>query len=96
LKDNFIHLINKNIIRECFYNINQLGICKLDIDNIINYSEVVKCDLERLGVCTKRYGLTRNEIIVETGIDSGKDLTAILKNLEFCGFIRAYTGHSYQ
>jgi hypothetical protein len=44
LDDNFIHLINRDTIHECFYNINQLGICTLDIDNIINYSEVVKCD----------------------------------------------------
>jgi hypothetical protein len=44
LKNNFIHLITKETIYECFHNINQLGICKLDIDNIINYSEVVKCD----------------------------------------------------
>ena len=44
LKDNFTHLINKDTIHECFNNINQLNICKLDIDKIINNSEVVKCD----------------------------------------------------
>ena len=44
LKDNFIHLINRNNIRECLSNINQLKICTLDIDNIINNSEIVKCD----------------------------------------------------
>ena len=44
LKDNFIHLINKNNIHECFSNINQLNICTLDIDNILNNSEIVKCD----------------------------------------------------
>jgi hypothetical protein len=44
LKDNFIHLINKENIYECLNNINQLRICTLDIDNIINHSEIVKCD----------------------------------------------------
>jgi len=44
LKDNFIHLINKNTIYECLNNINKLGICKLDIDNIILNSKVAKCD----------------------------------------------------
>jgi len=44
LKDNFIHLINKNNIYECLDNINKLGICTLNIDNIINNSEIVKCD----------------------------------------------------
>jgi hypothetical protein len=44
LKDNFIHLINKDTIYECLHNINQLGIFKLDIENIINHAKVVKCD----------------------------------------------------
>jgi hypothetical protein len=47
LKDKFIHLINKDTIYECFHNINQLGICILDIENIINHSEVVKCDVTK-------------------------------------------------
>jgi len=44
LKDNFIHLINKDTIYECFSNINKLGICTLDINNIIHNSKVAKCD----------------------------------------------------
>jgi hypothetical protein len=44
LKDNFIHLINRNNIHECLNNINQLNICKLDINSIVNNSEIVKCD----------------------------------------------------
>jgi len=44
LKDNFIHLINNNTIRECLNNINQLDICTLDIDKIINNSKIYKCD----------------------------------------------------
>ena len=47
LKDNFIHLINKNNIRECLENINQLNICKLDIDAIISNSLVVICDVAK-------------------------------------------------
>ncbi len=47
LKDNFIDLINKNNIHNCFNNINNLGICKLDIDNIINDSFICKCDVTK-------------------------------------------------
>lgn len=39
---------------------------------------------------TKRVGLTRNEVIRATGIGSGSGLTTMLRNLEACGFIRAY------
>lgn len=39
---------------------------------------------------TRRAGLTRNEIIAATGIASGNALTTMLRNLEACGFIRAY------
>jgi hypothetical protein len=38
----------------------------------------------------KNKGLTRSEIINFTNINSGKELTAILKNLEYCRFIRSY------
>ena len=51
LKDNFIHLINKDNIYECLNNINQLDICRLDIDNIINHSKIVKCDPVKDIVC---------------------------------------------
>ena len=47
LKDKFIELINKDNIKECISNINQLNICQLDVDDIINNSEVVKCDITK-------------------------------------------------
>lgn len=39
----------------------------------------------------KGYGLTRDEIISETGLTSNGGLTKVLRNLEYCGFIRAYS-----
>jgi len=45
LLDNCIQLININNINECFNNINKLNICRLDINNIVNNSEVVKSDV---------------------------------------------------
>lgn len=50
-----------------------------------NYIKVVKT------LCIKRHGLTRQEIIEHTDIPSGKGLTTILKNLEYCGFIYSAT-----
>lgn len=47
LKDKFIELINKDNIKECISNINQLNICQLDVDDIINDSIVVKCDITK-------------------------------------------------
>ena len=45
LLDDYKHLISKDNIRTCFQKINQMGICNLDIDNIINDAIVVKCDV---------------------------------------------------
>lgn len=39
---------------------------------------------------TRRYGLTRSELISMRGIPSGKTLTKCLEELEQCGFIRKY------
>jgi AAA+ ATPase superfamily predicted ATPase len=39
----------------------------------------------------KRSGLTRNEIIARTKMNSGNRITTILNNLEYCGFIRSYS-----
>jgi len=47
LKDNCRNLININTIQECFININNLNICMLDIDKILNHSEVYKCDITK-------------------------------------------------
>ena len=42
---------------------------------------------------SKMKGLTRDEIIRETGLSSGGGLTTILEELELCGFIRAYPNY---
>lgn len=42
----------------------------------------------------RKAGLTRNEIIHQTGFSSGNGLTTILRNLDSCGFIRQY--HHYK
>lgn len=47
LLDDYISLINKNNIKECFLQINRLGVCILDIDCILNDSLVVKCDITK-------------------------------------------------
>lgn len=52
-----------------------------------NYIKVVKA------LSKKGKGLTRKEIINETGILSGNGLTTILKNLDSCGFIRKYINY---
>ena len=43
---------------------------------------------------SKTKGLTRDEIIAETGLASGGGLTQILEELELCGFIRSYPNFS--
>jgi hypothetical protein len=47
LKDRYPELINKNNIRNCFENINKMGICELDIDSIIQDAEVMLCDVTK-------------------------------------------------
>ena len=55
--------------------------------NSDNYINVVTA----LSVKTK--GLTRDEIIRETGLTSGGGLTQIMEELELCGFIRSYPNY---
>jgi len=43
---------------------------------------------------SKTKGLTRDEIILNTGLTSGGGFTQILEELELCGFIRAYPNYS--
>jgi len=47
-----------------------------------------------IALSSKTKGLTRDEIIRQTGISSGGGLTQILEELELCGFIRAYPNYS--
>ena len=55
--------------------------------NADNYMKVVTA------LSTKMKGLTRDEIIRETRLASGGGLTALLEELELCGFIRSYPHH---
>lgn len=47
LKEHYPELINKETIRECLQNINNLGFCSLDIDAILKDSQIVKCDITK-------------------------------------------------
>lgn len=47
LKDDCISLINIDNIKQCLSNINKLGICKIDIEDILYDSIVVKCDVTK-------------------------------------------------
>jgi len=52
-----------------------------------NYTDYIKV-VEALSIKAK--GLSRQEIEKITGLSSGGGLTTVLKNLEYCGFIRSY------
>ena len=45
LKDNYPDLIHRNNIKTCLCNINDLGLCELDIDGILADGVVVKTDV---------------------------------------------------
>ena len=47
LKDEYVNLINQTNIRQCFEEINKLGICTLSINDILQDSEVSKCDITK-------------------------------------------------
>ncbi|MDE6809956.1 MAG: hypothetical protein K2J42_07720 [Muribaculaceae bacterium] len=47
LQEHYISLISKETIRECFNKINDIGICELDTESIINDSIVAKCDITK-------------------------------------------------
>jgi len=53
--------------------------------NSKDYIEVVRA------LSNKRMGMTRDEIIKATKLNSGGGLTSILENLESCDFLRTYT-----
>lgn len=52
LKEQCIDLINHTNIKKCLLNINELKICSLDVDNLINNSIVTKCDITKDVVCS--------------------------------------------
>lgn len=45
LGDQYYQLINKDNIYQCFKNINELGICKLDVAGIVNDSDAMSLDI---------------------------------------------------
>ena len=59
LKDDCIQLINKNNIHQCLTNINQLGICTLNVEGIIADGDVVKCDVSKDVDCQDCKSLTK-------------------------------------
>ena len=52
--------------------------------NSEDYVKIVTC------MSKNRNGLTREQILKDSGITSGGSISKILKNLEICGFIRKY------
>lgn len=51
LKDSYPSLISRKTIRQCFDNISAMNICDLDIDAILDNSEVCLCDVTQDVVC---------------------------------------------
>ncbi len=47
LMDDYPKLINYTNIRRCFETINDMGVCRLDVDGILRCAKVVKCDVTR-------------------------------------------------
>ncbi len=45
LGDQYYQLINKDNIHQCFKNINELGICRLDVEGIVNDSDSMSLDV---------------------------------------------------
>ena len=47
LLDSYPELINRNNILKCFENIEKIGFCEVDIDGIVNKSELLTCDVTK-------------------------------------------------
>ena len=47
LGERYTELINKQNIRQCLENINELGICRLDVDTILKEGKVCKADITK-------------------------------------------------
>lgn len=47
LLDDYVYLINKDNIEACFNRINDMGICRLNVNNILATGHVVKCDVTK-------------------------------------------------
>ena len=59
-------------------------------DNSADYVKIVEA------LSHKRDGLSRDEIVKASGLASGGTLSAMLKNLEWSGFVRSYVGFQSQ
>ena len=58
LGKDYPQLISQRTIRQCFDNINALGVCSLDVEAILNDAYVVKCDVTTDIDCDNATGLT--------------------------------------
>ncbi|MDR2570823.1 MAG: ATP-binding protein [Oscillospiraceae bacterium] len=85
--------IPQNVDALCF---DDNGFLRGEFDEI--YSTLFKNSDKYIKVVTalssKLKGLTRDEIIFDTGLKSGGGITKILDELEICGFIKAYPNYS--
>ena len=45
LKDGYKKLISADTIRQCFDNINEMGFCRINVEEILSNAQVVKCDV---------------------------------------------------
>lgn len=45
LKENYPNLISKDTIKKCLTNINQLGICEIDVDSILSEGAITSVDV---------------------------------------------------
>lgn len=80
-------------IHELFFRPN--GLLTHEFSNL--YSALFKNSKDYITVVDalskKKSGMSRNEIIAATALRTGNGLTTILKNLEWCGFIRKYKNY---
>lgn len=53
LQDYYKELINRNNISQCLNRINDLGICHLDVESIIRFSRIGKCDITKDVSCNQ-------------------------------------------
>ena len=96
LKDDYPNLINKDNLHICLSNINNLGLCTLDIEGIIADGEVVKADVCQDVDCTDCKLLTEN---IRAGVGNFKkylvrnigDNFVIEKNVQTKGYKRRLT-----
>jgi len=84
--------LSQNIDR-LFFQIN--GLLRTEFNNL--YDALFKNSNDYISVVralsTKKSGLTRGEIVKETGLQSGGGLSKILENLVSCGFVRVFKNY---